>query len=473
MPLLCGYLRNERIRSRSVKRELRKVQSDNRGFTLLEVLVSMVILTIICVPLLRSFATSAQTDAKAKLQMKATTAGENIMEKIKNMTSDELDDIVTGSGHYATASGITYTSTSSGVTYSISGDMIYFDLDKDQLNNDFNADMPDGSTAHVELNPIGKESTTGGWEELYYPYANGLNMADLSSISVRDCAIYTMDSGCDIRAYDEYEIRNAAIRGPADPVYDAKKDLTRSIDITTEDTGGVYTTEWGETRSTYRIKLKIWYHANKNGVVANRDYTETEVFLFDNTASHKDVQGIYLFYYPRYEAAYNSPGRDQINVINDAGVKTEFYVTAMNGSPDLIGTPSGATTGVKNNYLLANKGLLLTIIDSNALDADGKGCIKLRTNLLKINTTTGARTPYSKNDTNAYGLGCTLKYKASTYNVNDEAAKIKALSVANVDGKALNMEDTQMRIYHVSVDVYGPDGTVLSSMNGTKLRQEE
>ncbi len=479
MPLLSGYLRNERIRSRSVKRELKKIQSDNRGFTLLEVLVAMVILVIVCVPLLRSFATSAQTDAKAKLQMKATTAGENIMEKIKNMTAAEIDGLTTTSGPStlsgvtATLSGVSFTSTTSGVTYTISGQMIEFYLDRDQLNDNFNADMPEGSTAHVELNPI-QDMDSG---ELYYPYANGLNIADLNSISVRDCAIYTMDSGCDARAYAEYANRNVSVRLPDDSNKyeedDAKKDLIRSIEIVTEDTGGIYTSETGETRSTYRIKLKIWYRAVRTGVVANTDYTETEVFLFDNTASHKDVQCIYLFYYPRYEAAASSasPRRDQIFVDNKAKVKTDLYITAMNGSHDLAGTPSGAIPTVKNTYLMTGKGLLLTIQDKDAL-VDGKGCLKLRTNLLRVNSTTGSRTPYSKNDTNTYSLGFTLRYKAGTYNYNDADA-ILPLTVGNVDGKALSIEDTKTRIYHVKVEVLDPDGNVLSTMNGTKLRQDE
>ena len=103
---------------------------------------------------------------------------------------------------------------------------------------------------------------------------------------------------------------------------------------------------------------------------------------------------------------------------------------------------------------------------------DGKGCLKLRTNLLKVNSTTGSRTPYSKNDTNTYSLGFTLRYKAGTYNYNDADA-ILPLTVGNVDGKALSIEDTKTRIYHVKVEVLDPDGNILSTMNGTKLRQDE
>ena len=73
-----------------MKKQFEGIKTNNEGFTLLEVLVAMIILTVVCVPLLRSFATSAQTNAKAKLQAKCTTASENIMEDLRNMPSGEL-----------------------------------------------------------------------------------------------------------------------------------------------------------------------------------------------------------------------------------------------------------------------------------------------------------------------------------------------------------------------------------------------
>ena len=446
---------------------MRTIQSDNKGFTLLEVLVAMVILTIVCVPLLRSFATSAQTNARAKIQMKATTASENIMEQIKAMNVSELKDFMTDSGVYTvTYNDVSYTSPS-GTTFS--GVATTIEIDDSGLNTDFGADLPDGYYAEVLLDPIGSDADAA------YPYANSLNIADLNSISARDCAIYTMESGVDARAYAEYNNRHSLVTDP-DPNWDPQEDLIRDIVITTEDTGGVYTTEWGEARNTYRIKLAIKYEVSDVSAVLNRFHTETEVFLFDNTASHKDVHGIYLFYYPRYTAANVSGSeRDRVTINNDANVKTDVYVTAMNNSPDFApGTLSAAKETIKKNYLNTGKGLSLSITDPAPLDADGKGSLRLRTNLLKVNSSTNTKTPYSLNDENEYKLGFTLKYKAAASSYNGDNA-IEPLSVADVDGKSLKIEETPTRIYRVSVNIYGPDSstTPVSTMNGTKLRQED
>lgn len=53
----------------------------------------MVILAIIVVPLLNSFLTAARTNAKAKRVLEATTAGQNLVERIK---AQSVEDFVTG-----------------------------------------------------------------------------------------------------------------------------------------------------------------------------------------------------------------------------------------------------------------------------------------------------------------------------------------------------------------------------------------
>ena len=77
----------------TVRRKQRKRKVNNAGFSLVELLVSMVILAIIVVPLLNSFLTAARTNAKAKRVLEATTAGQNLVERIK---AQSVEDFVTG-----------------------------------------------------------------------------------------------------------------------------------------------------------------------------------------------------------------------------------------------------------------------------------------------------------------------------------------------------------------------------------------
>ena len=70
--------------------ERKKKQLNNGGFSLLEVLVAMVILAIVSIPLLHSFVTTARTNAKAKVLMKATDVAENTVETFKNQDVETL-----------------------------------------------------------------------------------------------------------------------------------------------------------------------------------------------------------------------------------------------------------------------------------------------------------------------------------------------------------------------------------------------
>lgn len=65
-------------------RGLRRRKLNNQGFSLVEVLVALAILMIITIPLLHGFVMSARVNAKAKNVLRATTAGGNVMERLKS-----------------------------------------------------------------------------------------------------------------------------------------------------------------------------------------------------------------------------------------------------------------------------------------------------------------------------------------------------------------------------------------------------
>ena len=56
---------------------------DDRGFTLVELIVAIVILAIVFVPLLSAFVTGARTQAKSSQKNAATLAAQNIIEQIQ------------------------------------------------------------------------------------------------------------------------------------------------------------------------------------------------------------------------------------------------------------------------------------------------------------------------------------------------------------------------------------------------------
>ena len=66
-----------------MKRKTVNQKQSNKGFTLVEVLVAILILAIIVVPLLSAFVMSAKTNAKARQTLRATTLAQNVMEELK------------------------------------------------------------------------------------------------------------------------------------------------------------------------------------------------------------------------------------------------------------------------------------------------------------------------------------------------------------------------------------------------------
>lgn len=78
-------------------RRLAKSSKFNKGFSLIEVLVAMAVITLISIPLLRTFVTSAQINNKAKKLQNATDIAQNVSENfitvpLLNLVQDNRDN---------------------------------------------------------------------------------------------------------------------------------------------------------------------------------------------------------------------------------------------------------------------------------------------------------------------------------------------------------------------------------------------
>ncbi len=69
---------------------MRRLRKDNGGITLVEVIISMLILAIILVPLLSTFILSSRVNLKSRNQQYATLLGQNVMEGIKNYDLEQI-----------------------------------------------------------------------------------------------------------------------------------------------------------------------------------------------------------------------------------------------------------------------------------------------------------------------------------------------------------------------------------------------
>ncbi|WP_029688298.1 prepilin-type N-terminal cleavage/methylation domain-containing protein [Thermoanaerobacter sp. A7A] len=72
-----------------------KILKDNRGMTLIEVLVSIAMFAIVAIPLLGIFSQSVITSADSRIRTKEATIAQTIAENIKAGNVSNLDEIIT------------------------------------------------------------------------------------------------------------------------------------------------------------------------------------------------------------------------------------------------------------------------------------------------------------------------------------------------------------------------------------------
>lgn len=93
-----------------------KFHKDNRGVSLVEVIVAMAILAVVVAPTLKILVSSTRYNAKARERQKLTTSAESIMESFKAYTVDELMEQFNGiDGKTFTACQLDAAATMSGV----------------------------------------------------------------------------------------------------------------------------------------------------------------------------------------------------------------------------------------------------------------------------------------------------------------------------------------------------------------------
>ena len=86
----------------------KRIRSDNRGLTLLELLIGVVILAIIVVPLLHTFVIGASTEYKTRKLAEDTDAAQNLCEQIQAQDADLIlsnSAAVSASAQYYTKNG--------------------------------------------------------------------------------------------------------------------------------------------------------------------------------------------------------------------------------------------------------------------------------------------------------------------------------------------------------------------------------
>ncbi len=430
----------------------------NKGFTLVEVLIAVVIMAIVAIPLLHAFSTTANTSAKAKFKMIATNAAENIMEDVKNLTIEEITDkygtptMIDGgcpdpeSGAKPVGVAYEFNITSSDANYASYGQ----DL-KDALK--------DGKyNAKLVIDPS------------YYPNINSINLSDFDVMSGESSAIYTHTEEIDRQAYKKYADlykqyhASASESDVANAEAKFKAELKREIRIDIEKKGEM-TDGDGNTIDKVEVKVTTSYYLDNNRLPDDSDDLvnkgqETQKLvsrkIFSNASSGVKLNSVFVLYNPRYVNAKECG--DIIIVHNRDSVKTNLYVVAQ----DVMTHGSEweayrkSTTGGLNLHIYEDEvdGEQPITLYTNLHDPKIEDYYKKGTAVIPIQcfVTVGSKFQDPEGSTDIFNnvVFNRLKNKKGTFESEDIT---KSLNTRDVDGKFLDTSKVEDKIYSVSVTV--------------------
>lgn len=422
-------------------KEYRK-QGDNRGFSLIELLVAIVILAIIIVPLLHTFVSSARTNMRARKILRVTTAAQDIMEGLK---ADTIEDITYQYNFWTKDFHIINRDMINGdirevlrVADPMSGDMIYTPVVQGGTKATTTASVysedsgdtyeflgqTDGKYYFEMTNVTLQNTTFDALIELDAThYREGGSATDLHNTKeVVD--ISTMDTKCDaFYVQEELFVTNVlqkmnALYHPTNPIVQA--DLKQKIEINVDTT---VTAVQNLTKAIITYSYETTY--NGEGMTTPYTYSEEHTF-FNNVESKKDLQNVYLFYYPLYNG-----GVDEIIYNNGKGIGS-VAVPAILHIIKQEPTDKIGLQGKEDVYRCK--------VDINESTAGGAedSLTKIRTNL----------------DINLYGAYSLIELSEiaqASYSYNGGPTDKDKLGIVELSGK-----EKIDRIFDVTVRVYEP-----------------
>ena len=365
---------------------MRKLRDDDRGITLVELIVSIAILAIIVLPFLNSFVMAAKTNAKSKNELNATHLAENIMEGVEKNSmktlayqfnypsegfdiadgfaigssgAQELIASASGSGSTSYAPAVRFDDVDSGLSASEKENKITSSIhktDKSQTINDatkwkfvessshkyyfYMSDVQSGSKKYNALVTLdaradevkdasGKTDKANSGKVTNY---NTDSLADISSMNFDHDAIWT-----DQRAFSDLktELENDNVINKNSGLEESQVNRTITVKITNTTSTKV------EVSTSYDVNGKTYPDPN------SKKADEFISIIFDNSSNtlDHDLRNIYIFYTPWYSSKGTDPN-EQIVIENDDSVKCNVnLVKQMPKSTD-----SSALTGKEDEY---------------------------------------------------------------------------------------------------------------------------
>ncbi len=296
-------------------------RSDNRGFTLVEIIIAVAILAIAISPLVANFIQSSKLNLKGRQTLNAMNLAQDMMEGISGSTAEEVEAIIENfiadpSGAPSLAGTVFPVSTtfSSAARTSADGDdvLVYEFLNVKTANSPRNE-----YKVKMTMNPTGTE----------HEDFNGKELADISEINQYYDAIYTWESGeLDSVVAD---MRNTATNTTYDPINYYGK-IYRTIRIKIVNTGT-------ETAPVYKVSVIREY--KPTGELANRAGIDADYVVSRTTENisrmdaDKLSRNVYVYYQGMLNSTYSTE-MDTIEIENTTGEEITVYLVRTQNEKD-------------------------------------------------------------------------------------------------------------------------------------------
>lgn len=413
---------------------------NNKGLTLVELIVSIAILAIIVLPLLTSFVQATKTNVKAKNKLHATEVAQNIMEGLENVS---LNDI---------ALQFNYPSYGAGFDLFDKGSASVIELKPSGSNyTKVEGEGADLNRTVVVADESSKPVFNQSSDHKYYFWAEGISVTNSTK---KYNALITLDAKTDVNSTKNKEYNNTPISDlkSVDNTNDAisanadtpdmiinliqlqygltglsQSDVSRTItvDIKKEAATG---------RTTVTVKYKYFVKSKnitfpESGSLYETDYTSV---VYDNSSHIEDtLKAVYLFYYPWYTSTRSFPlNTDSIVINNPDMVDCNVCIIKQ--------TRSDASTvyGEEANYKCS---VTLNELSNNGANPKAHA---------SINTNIGTNMAVEDMSSAAY-----IVYNQVTYIYNNANAN-QTLVKQIIDINSITTQEKSDRLFDVSVSVY-------------------
>lgn len=294
-----------------------KRKDNNRGFTLIELVIAVAILAVVVMPLVANFIQSSKMNLKGRKSLNATNLAQDVMEGLSAYSASDVDAIMVSANT---------------IPNNLSGTILPIGTTYDSAAKDVTASTAD----HFVYNIYGIQTAAGNYnkydiaidmkaDQAAYKKFNQYEVADIAEIDQYFDAVYTIPSN-DVSSAIADMMTMFPQQSKIASDYEGKLVRTTNIFIDDTDTTG--------SNPNYEVMVQRRYGvvgsaSSDLGVPAG--YTTT--FVDMNVYKGNDEQmprSVYLYFEGMEEAKFNAAEpREYIHIINTTGMDIDVYLIRM------------------------------------------------------------------------------------------------------------------------------------------------